>query len=167
MPILVWSKCIVKQILFRNSKAFTLIELLIVVSIIGILMAIGLINYRIFIDKAEDAQRVSDLRFIQSALEQYRADQHYYPPSSDLVKSGSSLNSPDEGKTYLGKIPKDPRFSGDSGYLYTPKGAGCTADNPGSCIDYCLYAKLSTPQTGDQSCSSFADTKHNFGLAKP
>lgn len=101
-------------------KGFTLIELLIVITIIAILSAIGLVSYTSFVKNARDAKRKSDLNFIQSALEQYHADQKYYPVAASPDEKGCAsyengtlklrcpLKSPDGSKVYLSEVPTDP-----------------------------------------------------------
>lgn len=141
------------------KKGFTLVELLVVVTIIGILMAIALVNYRIFLQKGEDAQRKADLRFLQSALEQYNADAHYYP-FSITPETPLAFGS----KIYLNKVPLDP--TGEV-YLYEPSGTGCgSGDAEKNCTGYCLYANLAAPssETGDSSCRKDG---YNFGVTRP
>jgi len=64
-----------------KSKAFTLIELLIVVAIIGILSSVVLVGLRGVRAKARDAQRISDFRQIQAALELFYSQTNRYPRS--------------------------------------------------------------------------------------
>lgn len=140
------------------KKGFTLVELLVVVTIIGILMAIALVNYRIFLQKGEDAQRKADLRFLQSALEQYNADQHYYPYSITPDEPLSFGN-----KVYLSKVPLDP--AGEI-YIYEPSGLDCgSADKEKNCTSYCLYAKLAnlSEEGNDLSCIK----EGYFGVTRP
>ena len=66
----------------RNSKGFTLIELLIVVAIIGILIAIAVVNYRAAIDRARQRRSMSDMRGVSTAMEAYAADFDRYPPAA-------------------------------------------------------------------------------------
>lgn len=103
----------------KNFKeGFTLIELLIVIAIIGILATFLMVNFLNVQQKARDAQRKSDVRQIQSALELYRADQGAYPAtlySADCSASSSaSLKDPGGTVIYMQKIPCDP--SGTSWY---------------------------------------------------
>lgn len=139
-----------------KKAGFTLIELLIVVTIIGVLMAIGFISYRQFVRQAEDAQRKADLKFIQSALEQYHADQHYYPQS---ITFGGALKNPNKTKTYLTVIPQDP---GATGYSY--QGIECVDNN---CKSYCLFAKLNDDSAvaDDLGCNLSGD--YNWGVTRP
>lgn len=105
--------------IFPLRKGFTLIELLVVVAIIGVLSALLMSNFVGVRQRARDAQRKSDVRQIQSALELYRADIGAYPGSSSLSTCGSSvsLKSPDNSSTYLQSVPCDPSTS--SAYTYT------------------------------------------------
>jgi len=102
----------------RSQRGFTLIELLIVISIIGIVATLLMANFVGVRQRGRDAQRKSDLRQIQSALELYRADQGSYPnplPSCDTsLVVGSS--------TYMQKIPCDPINNAPYVYVYSSDG---------------------------------------------
>lgn len=58
----------------RKQAGFSLLELLVVVSIIGILIAVAAAAYSTAQKKGRDAKRRGDVRAIQSAMEQYYAD---------------------------------------------------------------------------------------------
>src|ERR1035437_6668602 len=89
------------------KKGFTLIELLIVISIIGVLTTLLMANFVGVRQRARDAQRKSDLRQIQSALELFRSDQGLYPTT--LPNCNSSIKSPDcSTSNYMTKVPMDP-----------------------------------------------------------
>lgn len=125
-----------------KKSGFTLIELLITITIIAILSAIALVSYTAFMKNSRDAKRQSDLKFIQSALEQYHADNFKYPESESL----SILTS---GKVYINQIPKDP-----DGTSYSYKQSGCGEDNNG----YCLRANMENPPPpSDSKCDSSGD----------
>ncbi len=104
--------------ILKSGAGFTLIELLIVIAIIGILTALVVANYISARQRARDAERKSDLRQIQAALEMYRQDQGYYPSVSSVpyallpnCPTGSPTffgNAPSCTTTYLSKIPIDP-----------------------------------------------------------
>lgn len=148
----------------KYSKGFSLIELLIAISIIAILSALGLSVYQAVYKSARDAQRKSDLKMIQSALEQYRSDQMSYPSQ---ITFGSSIVV--DSKTYLSKVPNDPKMSPN--YLYQLQPSGCTGN---SCTSYCLYAKLENDQniSSDPGCNSSypacgAGCTYNYGVTKP
>lgn len=132
----------------NSSLAFTLIEILIVVAIIGVLSAgfIILIDPQRHLQKARDSQRKSDLRQIQSAIEVYRADCGEYP-SSPL---GSSLTASCNGPsvTYMQIVPRDPKTN--RAYYY------CTASCPGvpASALYTIYACIENTSDPDGTSGS-------------
>ncbi len=66
-----------------NRDAFTLIELLIVVAIIGILAAIAIPNFLSAQIRAKVARTGAELRALATAFEAYRLDNNIYPPTPD------------------------------------------------------------------------------------
>ncbi|MDD5543478.1 MAG: prepilin-type N-terminal cleavage/methylation domain-containing protein [Acidobacteriia bacterium] len=82
----------------RSERAFTLIELLIVVSIILILTTVVIPNYRASIIRAKEAVLKDDLYQLRSLIDQYTVDKQKAPQAlDDLVTAG-----------YIREIPKDP-----------------------------------------------------------
>ncbi|RJP32883.1 MAG: prepilin-type N-terminal cleavage/methylation domain-containing protein [Candidatus Omnitrophota bacterium] len=69
------------------KSAFTLIELLIVVAIIGILAAIAVPNFLNARLKAQIARVEAELRAIDEAYTTYRLDNNSYPPHADRCKA--------------------------------------------------------------------------------
>lgn len=87
----------------KKMKGMTLIELVIVVTIIAAVAVIALAIYRAQADKALDAKRKADLARIQVAVEEYEKDNECYPPPQLLnCNPGTGL------LPYLDKIPCDP-----------------------------------------------------------
>lgn len=107
-----------KLLLKSSNSGFTLIELLVAISIIGILAAVGMASLGQIQRSGRNAQRESDLRMIQSALQQYYADKNQYPNSTPTNELNRELVSGTSGrKVYLNDLPKDPTTSVD--YFYT------------------------------------------------
>lgn len=145
---------------YTRRKGFTLIELLIVISIIAILSAIGLVSYSNFMKSSRDARRQSDLKFIQSALEEYYSDQIYYPAS---ITSGSSLTA--GSKTYMNKVPTDPTATPDYSYTAFPVGCNNTSTN---CTSYYLFANMeNTAPPSDNGCPAFPSGGYDYCVTKP
>lgn len=119
-------------------RAFTLVELLIVIGILGILYAVSVF----FLDpatlkkKARDAQRIVDLFSLQTAIEAYVADGGT-PPDTDgafrqsdqaVVANGNLTKADGTGwlsanlTARLERLPIDPLNSG--GYVYRYRRVG-------------------------------------------
>ncbi|MBI2040330.1 type II secretion system protein [Candidatus Microgenomates bacterium] len=158
-----------------KKSGFTLVELLVVVSIISLLALAGLAVYITFIKAARDSKRQSDLKFIQSALEQFHADQKFYPvrgtscSNNGQLVIGCSLKDPAGSKTYLTLVPSDPSPSNPQ-YLYEAKvGANPVCDNISvNCNNYCLWTKLENPKAVQltTNCPSFP-AGYNFLVTPP
>ena len=106
----------------KNQAGFTLVELLIVISIIGVLSALLMANFIGVRQRAKDAQRKSDLRQIQSALELYKSDSDSSTYASSVPNASCngfpSLVASDCSSTvYMRKVPLDPLGS-DYKYIY-------------------------------------------------
>ncbi len=63
----------------RLNLGFSLVELLVVISIIGVLTAILMANFMGARDRAKDAQRIEDLNGMKNALRLYYNDHQSYP----------------------------------------------------------------------------------------
>jgi type II secretory pathway pseudopilin PulG len=70
-----------KEISFRRSEGFTLVEILIIIVIIGLLAAIAIPQFISYRSRAIDAQLKSDLRNAAVAVESYFTKKSVYPAS--------------------------------------------------------------------------------------
>jgi general secretion pathway protein G len=82
----------------RAQRGFTLIELIVVVTIIGILAGIAVANVKTAQQKAREAALKDDLREMRGAIDNFYADKQRYPQSLNELKD----------QHYLRAIPKDP-----------------------------------------------------------
>ena len=96
----------------KQKPAFTLIELLIVVAIIGILAAIAVPNFLNAQMRAKVSRAYSDLRAIGQAWEMYQVDNNAYPFLGD-TRWGSGYIYPliTTPVAYMSTIPLDPFLS--------------------------------------------------------
>lgn len=81
-----------------GERGFTLIELIIVLSIIGLLVGLGLPNYRSARIKAEEAVLKENLFILRKLLDQYAQDKGKYPASLQTLVQES----------YIRAVPVDP-----------------------------------------------------------
>ena len=97
----------------NNKKGFSLFELLVTISIIGILTAIASVSFSSAQKKARDARRLEDISNVAKAAETYYSLSNYvYPSNTNPWILGS-------GETILAVFPKDPKGVGWTGYNFT------------------------------------------------
>jgi general secretion pathway protein G len=82
----------------RSSLGFTLLELMIVISIVMILMAVAVPVYNQTIIQARESVLRSNLNTLRNVISQYTLDKQKAPQSLDDLKSAN----------YLREIPIDP-----------------------------------------------------------
>ena len=110
----------------KARGAFTLIELLIVVAIIGILAAIAVPNFLNAQVRAKVARTAGDMKALHSAMEMYSLDNNTYPPDYDSGRVPGVTIQQNEILTYvrlttpiayMSSVPIDPFFIGPTGRL--------------------------------------------------
>jgi general secretion pathway protein G len=91
----------------KNRSGFTLVELMVVLTIIALLLAIVVPDYVGRVRRAEEAVLKENLTLMRDALDKHFADAGRYPTTlEDLVT-----------KRYLRSIPKDPLTQTASGWI--------------------------------------------------
>lgn len=147
-----------------QSRAFTMVELLVVITIVALLSAIALFSIGNVRSSARDDRRRADLAAMSSSFEKYRADCGQYPPQSayDNVAVGASLNGSGvraacgSNDVYLQRMPGDPANPGTK-YAYT---------NP-SPLTYVLCAALESPPSPAHNvtgCGACGDGVCNYAV---
>jgi general secretion pathway protein G len=101
-----------------KSRGFTLIEVLIVVTLLVVLASVGMPIYQNATRRSREAVLKEDLFRMRDAIDQYYADKTKWPQSlQDLVSEG-----------YLREVPKDPIT--DSAETWVTEPADADPSNP-------------------------------------
>lgn len=147
-------------------RGFTLMELLVVMVLLGILVALGLTNFRGSQAKSRDSRRKSELRQIALTLETYFNDKGQYPdddgagniiacaPDDATKCDWGSQWTDSKGTIYMITLPADP--SGKS-YYYDVLGAANTS--------YQLYARLENTLDSDVTKDGSGNPEAYTGLS--
>lgn len=145
---------------FKNDyqEGFSLVELLVVISITGILLALSLFSLQGSKQSGRNATRKSDLELIRSGIEVYRSDCGSYPlsPLSETLVGDDSNSSCLITNKYISEIPTDPQPS-ERLYIYTSNG-----------LTYELCASLEGV-TGTETCggTSNCGEECNYKVINP
>lgn len=93
----------------KKNKGFTLVELLVVLSILALLLTLAMPRYFTSIEKAKDATLKQDLNTLRESLDKYYADNGKYPNTlDDLVEH-----------KYIRKLPVDPITEKTTTWIFT------------------------------------------------
>lgn len=117
---------------FSIKKGFTLLELLVVISIIGILIAMGTVSYTTAQKKGRDSRRKSDLKAIQNAMEECYSLTSSYP----VIDISSATSITCGGETPMSSVPRD------------PKGGSCSYHGTSTATSYTFWADLEQSANG-------------------
>jgi len=121
-----------------RNRGFTLVELLVVISIMVILTAVAAISFNKAQISGRNSRRKEDMRNVQSAAEQYYMLNKVYPINTTTAWMGL------DGQMVLQQFPVDPKNSG--GYVYTTSTLSTTG--------YCICAQLEGSNSGNSTNGS-------------
>lgn len=94
----------------KMFKGFTLVELLVVLSILALLLTLAVPRYFNSIEKAKDATLKQDLNTLRESIDKYYGDNGKYPNTlDDLVD-----------RKYIRKLPIDPITEKTDTWIFTP-----------------------------------------------
>jgi prepilin-type N-terminal cleavage/methylation domain-containing protein len=139
--------------------SFTLIEILIVITILGLLILGVLFSASVQMKKSRDARRKMDINVIQKALEEYYDTKGYYPPSLPGCSSSFNIGS----TKIVSAIPCDPILKTSYSYI---------TDGNGQSSWFKLYARLEYRQDPiidllgcRYGCGP--ECRYNYGVSSP
>lgn len=111
----------------QKQKAFTLVELIVVITILAILWTIAFISLQWYSQNSRDSVRISDISTMKSALELFNLDAGKYPNPTAWVditlswaivwNQGTFWETVEANVDKLDKIPFDPLT--DTHYTYS------------------------------------------------
>ena len=131
-----------------QKSGFTIVELLVSITIIALLSTIGVTGYQAVSRGGRDALRKTDLEQIRSALEIYKSENNRYPLAP--TPCVADLNT-----SYINPYPKDPK---NYKYCYIQR----------SNLTYELCAHLENGDTSDACDAANKCTgKCNYVLLNP
>jgi prepilin-type N-terminal cleavage/methylation domain-containing protein len=121
----------------HTRRGFTMIELLVTVTMIAVLTVIGVVSYSSVNKRSRDAKRKSDLEQLRSAMEMFRSDYNYYPGTTGAWVAASGLDT-DLVSTYMPAIASDPQEPTRHYYFRAKNYSAVTTHYYGYCVCTCL-----------------------------
>jgi general secretion pathway protein G len=77
----------------KNEQGFTILELMIVLSIVAILLTIAEPSFQQSVRRAKETVLKQNLFTLREVIDQYRADRGKYPPNLEDLKASGYLKS--------------------------------------------------------------------------
>lgn len=160
----------------KNKSGFTIVELLVVITIIAILASIVVVTYRGTQGRARDDRRKTDIHNITKALELYYSDNNAYPLSTGTASALGSMwyssgdtswtvfSSTLTGAGAISTVPSDPSPMTSlapwvsNGYQYTYIANGTCGTMPQGQWYLLVWRHESSPQSktsiGGSGCTT-------------
>ncbi len=142
-----------------RKRAFTLIELLIVVAIIAILAAIAVPNFLEAQTRSKVSRCAADMRSIRTAIESYYVDVNWYPETdtgtADWTKAGVGLIRCTTPVAYITTIPKSP---------FREEKIGHPSGSPKNCNKYNIYLYVRELKVGAGGKNIVTENDPNYVL---
>lgn len=151
------------MLMIRRSQGFTIVELVIVITVIAILTAIVTLGFSLAQSKSRDSERVSSVKLIAESLEKYYDQNGEYPPCTAMTDTGSNVSNntlsgidkaalvaPQDTAGTTNSIKCTDMTSASQGDYFAYVGDGSTNCQTGdSCLSFTLKYKIeSTGQVG-------------------
>lgn len=90
-----------------KRRAFTLVELMIVVAIVGVLAALGLVGFRRYLNASHSSEAINTIGSIKAAQESYRAETLSYLNVSTALDKFYPVQDPTDKKVAWGGAGND------------------------------------------------------------
>ncbi len=136
-----------------NYHGYSILEIIIIVSVIGIMAILASTSLKTVSSRARDTQRLNDIRALQHALKIYHTEHSDYP-ETQLFQPGHSLSINNQR---LVRFPNNPWGSDgncEPGFEYTYT----RIDNSSYTIRYCLGAFDNESGSGPGTCHATAQS---------
>lgn len=133
---MIYQSSTMKQI---KQFGFTLVEILVVISIIGLLASLTLVSFTGTQKSARDTQRKSDLKQYATTLETFANENNSLYPEHSTTVSAKDILCDDLGIT---TCPEDPKNSADPAYSYNYQSDGTASTGDPAATKFILWAKV-------------------------
>jgi general secretion pathway protein G len=148
----------------KKLSGFTLIELMIAITIVAIITATGVVVYSTAQKTARIEKRAQDLKSIQSGLELYKQATGGYPKQIEWACISASLTAlvPD----YIPSLPADPLDNGN------PAGPNCYQHRSGpvlaigTALQYKIRTNPRVSSSGEMDSTAFSQRQELIDTAR-
>ena|SRR3989344_9545165 len=137
--------------IFGKNPGFTLIEILVSISVIALVSTIGVTGYQSVSRGGRDALRKSDLEQIRSALEIYKSEYGQYPAEASTCLADLSAD-------YINPYPADPK---DPNFIY------CYIQSSSLTYELCAHLENGDSSTDNCGGTGACISNCNYNVVNP